>query len=43
LEKIALSIGRKYHQVSMLMPSLMTSAKENLLIEEAFGTKRYCD
>ena len=40
LERIALSIARKYPRVTMLMPCLLTSAKEDLLIEEAFGTKK---
>jgi small GTP-binding protein len=40
LEKIALSIARKYPRVTMLMPCLLTSAKEDLLIEEAFGSKK---
>ena len=40
LDKIALSIARKYPRVTMLRPCLLTSAKEDLLIDEAFGTKK---
>jgi hypothetical protein len=40
LEKIALSIARKYPRVIMLFPCLLTSAKEDLLVEEAFETKK---
>ena len=40
MDKIASSIGRKYPNVVMQLPCLLTSAKDNLFIDEAFGAKR---